>query len=78
MASYLKYVVFLKATFSMFKLVHVPRERNSRADLLFKLASSGKGGRQRLIIQETLKSSRTTTEGIVGVNHVRTSMVGPE
>ncbi|XP_068477030.1 uncharacterized protein [Phaseolus vulgaris] len=32
------------------KLVHVPREQNDRADLLAKLASSGKGARQRTVI----------------------------
>ena len=42
----------------MFELVHVPREQNARADLLAKLASSGKGGRQRIVIQETLKTPR--------------------
>jgi len=44
LALYFRYVVFLKATFSMFELVHVPREQNSRADFLSKLASLGKGG----------------------------------
>jgi len=37
------YVMFLKETFAMFEFVHVPREHNARADLLAKLASSGKG-----------------------------------
>ena len=41
--------------------MHVPREHNSRADLLAKLASSSKGGCQRSVIQETLKAPRTTT-----------------
>jgi len=31
--------------FVAFELVHVPREQNARADLLAKLANSGKGGR---------------------------------
>ena len=39
-------------------MVHVPIEQNARADLLAKLASSGKGGRQRTVIQETLKTPR--------------------
>ena len=39
-------------------MVHVPREQNARADLLAKLASSSKGGRQRTVIQETLKTPR--------------------
>jgi len=45
MAAYLKYVQILKEAFVAFELVHVPREQNTRADLLAKLASSGKGGR---------------------------------
>jgi len=56
LALYLRYVMLLKAAFSTFELVHVPREQNSLADLLFKLASSGKGGQQRSVILEILKS----------------------
>jgi len=33
----------LRETFEVFELVDVPREHNARADLLAKLASSGKG-----------------------------------
>ena len=48
MATYLEYVKVLKNAFAVFELVHVPREQNARADLLAKLASSGKGeGRGR-------------------------------
>ena len=43
MAAYLGYVQVLKSAFTVFELVHVPREQNARADLLAKLASSGKG-----------------------------------
>jgi len=60
MAAYLQYVQILRETFAMFELVHVPREQNARADLLAKLASLGKGGRQRTVIQETLRRPRTT------------------
>jgi len=70
LASYLRYVTILKTLFSMFDLVHVPRERNSRANMLSKLASSGKGGRQRSVIQETLKSPRTAEGGPTEVSHV--------
>ncbi|XP_068504620.1 uncharacterized protein [Phaseolus vulgaris] len=38
------------------------REQNSGVDLLSKLASSRKGGRQRSVIQETLKLPRTAEE----------------
>jgi len=43
MAAYLRHVQALKGAFAAFELVHVPREQNARADLLAKLASSGKG-----------------------------------
>ncbi|XP_068503704.1 uncharacterized protein [Phaseolus vulgaris] len=58
MAAYLEYVQELRKSFVSFEVVHVPREQNARADLLAKLASSGKGGRQRTVIQETLKTPR--------------------
>jgi len=58
MAAYLEYVQELRRSFALFEVVHVPREQNARADLLAKLASSGKGGRQRTVIQETLKAPR--------------------
>ena len=63
MAAYLRYVESLKGAFSALELVHIPREQNARADLLAKLASSGKGGRQRTVIQETLKTPRTFVAG---------------
>jgi len=72
MASYLRYVTLLREAFPTFELVHVPREQNARADLLAKLASSSKGGRQRSVIQETQKSPRTTADGAVEVTHVET------
>jgi len=62
MAAYLRYVQLLKGAFSALELIHVPREQNARADLLTKLASSGKGGRQRTVIQETLKAPRKFIE----------------
>jgi len=58
MVAYLEYVQELKGSFVSFEVVHVPREQNARADLLAKLASSSKGGRQRTVIQETLKTPR--------------------
>ena len=48
MAAYLRYVQVLKGAFVAYELVHVPREQNAYADLLAKMASSGKGeGRGR-------------------------------
>ncbi|XP_068486644.1 uncharacterized protein [Phaseolus vulgaris] len=67
----------LKGVFAVFELVHVPGEQNARADLLAKLASSGKGGRQRLVIQETLKTPRAfVADNMVGVLQVGSSRKG--
>jgi len=74
MVAYLGYVQILKGSFAVFELVHVPREQNARANMLAKLASSGKGGKQRTVIQETLKTPRTfTTNNRVGVHQVSTT-----
>ena len=78
MAAYLKYVEMLRGAFVAFELVHVPREQNARADLLPKLASSGKGGRQRTVIQKTLKAPQKFVEdNRVDVLHVCTARGRP-
>jgi len=73
MAAYLEYVQVLKELFDVFELVHIPREQNARADLLVKFTSSGKGGRQRTVIQENLKTHRTIMDKVVEIQHVDTS-----
>jgi len=79
MAAYLKYVQVLKGAFVAFELVHVPRDQNARADLLGKLASSGKGRRQRTVIQETLKAPRTfAADNRVDILHVCTTRGKPK
>nr|KYP33774.1 Gypsy retrotransposon integrase-like protein 1 [Cajanus cajan] len=42
------------SSFDEFTIQHVPREQNTRADLLSKLASTKRPGQHRTIIQETL------------------------
>nr|KYP70634.1 Retrovirus-related Pol polyprotein from transposon opus [Cajanus cajan] len=54
LAKYLEKVKLLSENFQEFTLNHVPREQNSRADLLSKLASTKKPGATRSVIQETL------------------------
>nr|KYP31941.1 Retrovirus-related Pol polyprotein from transposon opus [Cajanus cajan] len=44
------------SSFNKFTIQHVPREQNTRADLLSKLASTKRPGQHRTIIQETLHS----------------------
>jgi len=74
MSAYLEYVQVLKKSFTVFELVHVPREQNAQVDLLAKLASSSKGGRQRTVIQETLQTPQTfTAENLVEVHQVSMS-----
>jgi len=51
----------------------VPREQNARADLLAKLASSGKGGRKRIVIQEILRTPRTAADNTAEVEQISTS-----
>ena len=78
MAAYLKYLQLLKGAFNALELIHVPKEQNARADLLAKLASSGKGGRQRTVIQETLKAPRKFVEdNWVDVPQICTSRGSP-
>jgi len=79
MAAYLRYVEVLKGAFAAFELVHVPREQNARADLLAKLASSGKGGRQRTVIQEMLKTPRKfVADNRVDVLHISAARGKPK
>jgi hypothetical protein len=60
---YLEKVQGLAAQFEHFELIYVPREQNSRADLLSKLASTKKPGNNRTVIQETIaKPSAETVE----------------
>jgi ribonuclease HI len=57
---YLGKVNKLRDQFNTFELIFVPREQNSRADLLSKLASTKKPGNNRTVIQEVI--SRPSTE----------------
>ena len=71
MAAYLRYVQALNGAFTTFELMLVHREENARVDLLAKLASSGKRGRQRTVIQETLKTPRKfVADNRVDVLHI--------
>ncbi|GAU42950.1 hypothetical protein TSUD_142870 [Trifolium subterraneum] len=56
---YLEKVRGLAEQFDNFELIHVPRDQNSRADLLSKLASTKKPGNNRTVIQETISKPST-------------------
>ncbi|XP_015961029.1 uncharacterized protein LOC107485001 [Arachis duranensis] len=58
---YLAKVNKLKEGFEHVTIQHVPRERNARADLLSKLASTKPGHGNKLLIQEVVKSPFVST-----------------
>jgi ribonuclease HI len=64
---YLEKVQGLAAQFEHFELIYVPREQNSRADLLSKLASTKKPGNNRTVIQETIAKPTAETVEILMV-----------
>ena len=76
LAKYLEYVKLLVKTFRVFRLDHVPRQDNSRADLLSKLASFTKPGQHRSVIKETLTSPRVDSSSeirIMSLNRISQS-----
>jgi len=54
LAKYLEKVQTMASKFEEFILVHVPREQNSKANLLSKLASTKRSANHRSVIQESL------------------------
>jgi len=58
LAKYLEVVQAIAKNFVLLEFVHVPREQNSRADLLSKLASCSKPGQHKSVIRETLIAPR--------------------
>ena len=67
---YLTQVQNLCLKFLQVKFEHVPRERNARANLLAKLASTKKSGNNKTVIQETI--SRPSIN-LVRIHNVETS-----
>ncbi|XP_072054885.1 uncharacterized protein [Arachis hypogaea] len=68
---YLAKVNKLKEEFNQVTIRHVPRERNARADLLSKLASTKPGHGSKSLIQEVIKSPSisTTTNAYLTLSH---------
>lgn len=64
---YLCKVNSLIAEFEKFEVGHITREKNSRADLLSKLASTKKPGGHKIVIQETLLKPSIEEEKMVMV-----------
>jgi ribonuclease HI len=71
LARYLAKVQNLAQRFTFFEAIYVPREQNSRADLLAKLASTKRPGNNRTVIQEVITAPSTN---IKEVNHVAESV----
>jgi ribonuclease HI len=64
LVKYLAKVQDLAKRFIFFEAVYVPREQNSRADLLAKLASTKRPGNNRTVIQEVVATPNTNTESV--------------
>src|ERR1044072_2685555 len=62
---YLAKVDMLKQEFESFGIEHIPREKNERADLLAKLASTKKPGYNQSVIQETVHRPTVDTEEVL-------------
>ncbi|RDX65933.1 Retrovirus-related Pol polyprotein from transposon 17.6, partial [Mucuna pruriens] len=74
LSKYKDRAVKLAACFEKFKLIHVPREQNERADLLAKLASTQRRGQLRSVIHENVESPTIDREEICNVEERRTWM----
>jgi len=62
LSQYYHLVMNLVAKLEEFKIEHVPRSDNVRADLLSKLASTKKKGRYRSLLQQVLTTSSIQTQ----------------
>ena len=68
LCKYLSKVRGLEEKFKFFKAIHVPREQNSRADLLAKLASTKRPGNNRTVIQETVSTPITESQEVLAIS----------
>ncbi|GAU10720.1 hypothetical protein TSUD_425520, partial [Trifolium subterraneum] len=73
---YLEKVAKLIQKFESFKLLHVPRDQNGRADLLARLASTKRPGNNRSVIQETLARPSIDQEELLFVTEELESWMG--
>jgi ribonuclease HI len=67
LAKYLAKVQSLAKRFSFFEAIYVPREQNSRADLLAKLACTKRPGNNRTVIQEIIAAPSTRVKEVLQV-----------
>ncbi|RDX61575.1 rnhA, partial [Mucuna pruriens] len=74
MSRYKERAVQLAAGFEKFKLVHVPREQNERADLLAKLASTQRRGQLWSVIHENVELPTVDKEEICNIEGEETWM----
>jgi len=68
LCKYLSKVRGLAEKFKFFEAIYVPREQNSRADLLAKLASTKRPGNNRTVIQEVVASPSTEPQEILAIS----------
>ncbi|KAG5098607.1 hypothetical protein JHK82_048461 [Glycine max] len=65
----LKYYYITKTfieNFECFEMYYIPRESNTKANLLSKLASTKKTGNLKTVIQEILQTTTIETKDVMG------------
>jgi ribonuclease HI len=77
LSRYLAKVQHLAKRFAFFEAIYVPREENSRADLLAKLASTKRPGNNRTVIQEVVAAPSTRIEEVHHITENREGWMGP-
>lgn len=77
LVKYLTKVQELAKKFKFFEALNVPREQNSRADLLAKLASTKKPGNYRTVIQEIVTSPSTNIIEVHSVTEEKEGWMTP-
>ena len=71
--NYLTKVQVLAKSFTVFEAIYVPREQNSRADLLAKLASTKRPGNNRTVIQKVITSPITKVDEVNSITESKES-----
>ncbi|RDY08229.1 rnhA, partial [Mucuna pruriens] len=74
LSRYKERAIKLAVGFEKFRLIHVPREQNERADLLAKLASTQRRGQLRLVIHENMESPTVDKEEVWNIEERKTWM----
>ncbi|RDY08985.1 rnhA, partial [Mucuna pruriens] len=77
LAKYREQAASTASSFDKFTLLHVPREKNERADLLAKLANTQRRGQQKTVIHEKLDMPAIERPEILNIRNKKTTWMTP-